>query len=238
MALYKEKQMKRRINTLMERKHIHGYPAFLRLLASNPRELAEFIDYITINVTEFFRTPEHWAAFEAELSHDLILHAQKPLRIWSCACSTGEEPYSLAISLLQHLQPGEFQIIATDIDEKVLQKASSGIYEERSLLLPEMIKERFFTRHGSSWAVSRELRSCVTFRRLDLLKDPYPPSCDVIVCRNVLIYFTDEAKERMYVRFRESLAPGGFLFTGNAEQIVYYKKYGYQKIRSFLYRRP
>jgi len=238
LSLYKEKQMRRRINTLMDRLRFGTYKHFLEHLAADSSALAEFIDYITINVTEFFRTPEHWSIFESEMSAQLIHLAKRPLRIWSCACSTGEEVYSLAISMLKRLSPADFRIIATDIDEKVLEIAKAGVYPEQAMLsLPEDIADTYFVRQSRGWAANYVLRSCVEFRRLDLLSEEYPSACDLIVCRNVLIYFTDEAKDDIYNKFHKSLAPGGFLFTGNAEQIVYYKKYAFQKVKSFLYKK-
>lgn len=237
LNLYKEKQMKRRINTLIQRKQLSGYEAFLHRLETDPAELQSFIEYITINVTEFFRTPDQWKVMEAEVLPALFQNTRHKVRIWSCACSTGEEAYSLAMSCLNYAAPDRFQIIATDLDEKVLSKAESGTYSAKALEhLPEDVINRHFNITDSGFCVSEELRSCVAFRRLDLLQDPYPMDCDMIVCRNILIYFTEKAKEDIYNKFKESLKPDGFLFTGNTEQLIYYKKYGLQKVKNFLYK--
>jgi len=238
LSLYKEKQMKRRINTLIQRKGLAGYAAFLSLLKANSKELLSFVDYITINVTEFFRTPEHWRGFEAEVLEKLVHSSSSRLKIWSCASSTGEEPYSLAMSMAKLTDLGRIQIVATDLDNTVLNKARQGLYDEKSLAqVPQEFRERFFTKKGNLWQISDELKRCIEFRKLDLLQDAYPMDCDVIVCRNILIYFTEEAKEMIYEKFKNSLKPNGYLFTGNTEQIIYYKATGYKKIKSYIYQK-
>lgn len=237
LSLYKEKQMKRRINTLIERKGFSDYEDFFHMLQTKPEELAAFVDYITINVTEFFRTPDQWKIFEENVLSELLGRKEGKLKIWSCACSTGEEPYSLAMSLQRAAHGGEFEIIATDIDETVLKKARAGIYDSRSMeTVPEEMT-RFFVSKGSECAVCDEIKQHVSFQRLDLLRDEYPQNCDLIVCRNVLIYFTEEGKTKIYEQFFKSMDPGAYLFTGNTEQLIYYKAFGFKKIKNFIYRK-
>lgn len=236
LGFYKEKQMRRRINTLIERERIDGYQEYFNILKSDEAELASFIDYITINVTEFFRTPEQWSTFEELALKKLVNKDDAKLKIWCCACSTGEEAYSLAISLLNLTDASRFHIIATDIDERVLQKAERGCFDERSMSsVSEEIRKLYFQKEENRWIVDSSLKNCITFERLDLLKDEYPKDCDLIVCRNVLIYFTEVAKDHIYTDFKRSLKTGGYLFTGKTEQIVYYKRRGFNKIKTFLY---
>lgn len=238
LNLYKEKQMHRRISTLIERKGLWGYEEFLNLLKRDSGELENFKRYITINVTEFFRTPQDWKRFEEEVLPELIEKNSGKIKVWSCACATGEEPYSLAISLAEKVGTDRFEILATDLNTEVLQKAQTGLFKEISMkTVPADIRKKYFTETENGSLINENIKKTVEFRYFDLLRDEYPMSFDLIVCRNVLIYFTDKAKEKMYRTFLECLDLGGYLFTGNTEQIVYFKKFGYRKISNFLYQK-
>lgn len=235
---YKEKQMKRRIETLMARWGFTSYREFIRTLRMNQEKYAYFLDYITINVTEFFRTPEHWQFFEQEIIPDLVAQFGPRLDVWSVACATGEEPYSLAMSFGEYLSLNNLRILATDLDEPVLTKARLGYYSGKLLeSIPESMLGLYFNKVGNGYQANRSLRSCINFRRMDILKEPFPQKCHLIVCRNVLIYFTEEAKEKLFQNFYTSLVPGGYLFTGNTEQLLAYKQLGFTKIKSYLYQK-
>ena len=161
----------------------------------------------------------------------------KPLRIWSAACSTGDEPYSLAMVLSDFLPLSQVQILATDMDAEVLAKAKAGCYTGQSIKgLPQRYRDKFLEKdeHGI-YRVSNKLKSCISFKQHNLLKDGYPQRVHLIVCRNVMIYFTEEAKERIYRRFSDSLCKQGILFVGSTEQIIGAKKYNFQGIQSFFY---
>lgn len=234
LALYKEGQMKRRIDTLIAGKGLSGYADYVDLLAHNPEVLSHFKDYITINVTEFFRTPDHWHTLEEHL----FPYLHNPV-VWSVACATGEEPYSLVMSLAEHMPLTEIHVIATDINERVLQKARQGEYTAQAVAaVPQHYLDRYFIQTDHVYRVSDAVRACVEFRQLDILSDPHPTQCDLIVCRNVLIYFTDEAKNQLYHSFFNSLKPGGHLFTGNTEQLIRYQEQGFTKKTGYLYCRP
>lgn len=236
LSLYKEKQMKRRINTLILRKNLNDFESFLNLLQSNEKELSDFVDYITINVTEFFRTPDHWNYVGTEIFSKLNVTGEQKYRVWCCACSSGEEPYSVAMLLSKFIPLQNIEVIASDIDERILSKAVKGSYDEKTITtLPEEYLNTFFTKENAVWKISDEIKNCVTFKKLDLLKDEYPAECDMILCRNILIYFTEEAKDTIYKTFRNSLKKNGYLFTGDTEQIVYHKLYGFKKITKYLY---
>jgi chemotaxis protein methyltransferase CheR len=239
LNLYKEKQMKRRIDTLIAKNNITGYDKYVEALRSDKSLFDEFVNYITINVSEFYRNPDQWEFLDKEVFPQLISKFGHHLQIWSAACSTGDEPYSLVMALSKHLPLSEIKITATDLDKQVIAKAKVGLYAEKSIeSVPADLKKRFFTQIGPSFQISDEIKKCVTFKEHNLLKDQYPTGMDLIVCRNVLIYFTDEAKDEIFKKYYQSLVKGGVLFIGNTEQIINYKELGYERKGSFFYVRP
>lgn len=236
---YKEKQMKRRIDTLITKHKIDGYDKYIQGLKTDKDLFDEFINYITINVSEFYRNPDQWKLMDEEVFPDLINKYGKNLKIWSAACSTGDEPYSLVMALSKHLPLNNIKIFATDLDKQVIAKAKVGVYSEKSILsVPPEMKKKYFTQVGPSYKISDEIMARVEFKEHNLLKDPYPTDCHLIVCRNVLIYFTEEAKEEVFRKFNKSLVNGGVLFIGSTEQIINYKEIGYDRKNSFFYQKP
>lgn len=233
---YKERQMRRRINTLINRHNMTSYDEFVEALKKDTKLFNEFVNYLTINVSEFYRNPEQWKLLDSEIIPLLIKKYGKKLTIWSAACSTGDEPYSLVMAFSKFIPINQIKIIATDIDDQVLDKARMGLYNEKSIAsVPDEFKKKFFTKVGPSFQISEEIKKQVEFRKHDLLKDTYPTGCHLIVCRNVVIYFTDEAKDDIYAKFNKSLVAGGMLFIGSTEQIPNYKKLGYERLKSFFY---
>ncbi len=236
---YKERQMKRRIEALIAKHGINSYADYIIKLRTDKVAFDEFINYITINVSEFFRNPEQWSLLEKEVFPYLIEHFGKELTIWSAACSTGDEPYSLAILLSKFLPLNKIKIIATDIDKRVMEKAQAGLYHEKSLkALPEEFLNKYFVKiNDRTYQISDAIKSCVEFKQHDLLKDSYPSNCDLIVCRNVLIYFTDEAKNKIYSDFYKALKKNGLLFVGSTEQIIQAQQIGFCNFKSFFYKK-
>ena len=233
---YKEKQMKRRIDTLIAKNGITGYAPYVELLRTNSQKFDEFVNYLTINVSEFYRNPEQWAYMDKEVIPQLIKNFGSRLKIWSAACSTGDEPYSLVMALSRHLPMNQINILATDIDKQVIEKAKIGLYNEKSVVsVPEDLKKKYFTKVGPSYQISNEIKARVQFKQHNLLKDTYPEKYDLIVCRNVLIYFTEEAKDEVFRKFNASLKPGGILFIGSTEQIMNYKEINFDRKNSFFY---
>ena len=233
---YKEAQMKRRIDTLIMRNQCKSYSEFVNLIKNNKEKFEEFVAYLTINVSEFWRNPEQWKILEEKVIPDLV--KLPSIRIWSAACSTGDEPYSLAMLLLKHVPLTKIKIIATDIDRQVLEKAKSGMYNDKSIKgLPDELKKKYFEKiSDTAFQIDPELKKCIEFKEHNLLRDPYPSNLDLIVCRNVLIYFTEEAKDDVYKKFCASLKPGAILFLGSTEQIIQPQQYGFQTISSFFYK--
>ena len=234
---YKEKQMHRRIDSLIAKRGIGNYADYFRLIKSDKSMLSEFLGHITINVSEFYRNPQQWDILKKEIYPD-ILNKNKTPKIWSAACSTGDEPYTLVMTLAEFLPLANIKIIATDIDDEILNKAKSGMYTKKSLdSLPKQYVEKYFDYKDEIYIVKETVKRCVEFKKHNLLKDRYPDNVDLIVCRNVLIYFTNEAKDNIYSNFRDSLKNGGVLFIGSTEQIIGAEKYGLKSLRTFFYKK-
>lgn len=237
LSLYKEAQMKRRLTSLRERRGYENFADYFQALAKDKTLLQEFLDRMTINVSEFYRNPKRWEVLEKKIIPNL-LHNRKKVKIWSAACSTGEEPYSVAMLMNEYFPDVEFEIIATDIDEAVISKAKLGIYTEQSLRdLPEIMKNKYFVNKNGVHHIDPAIKKLIQFKRHNLLADPYPKNIDLVLCRNVLIYFTDEAKDYIYHQFSESLGPNGILFVGSTEQIFNADHYRLSLIDTFFYQK-
>lgn len=236
LAAYKERQMKRRIDSLISKNQFDTYPDYVNALKINREIYEEFINYITINVSEFFRNYSQWEVLEKEVIPYLLSRTKTP-KIWSAACSTGEEPYSLAMLLSKFIPMGSIKIIATDIDKQILTKAQDGLYAEKCIDTVPPEYKKFFEKEGDFYRVKDEVKKCISFNFHNLLSDPYPPGCDMIVCRNVLIYFTEEAKVDIYNKFNKSMTLGGILFVGSTEQIILCNKYNFAPLKTFFYKK-
>lgn len=228
--------MKRRIDSMIRRNNLEKYIDYFNLLNSSPSHLNDFLNYITINVSEFFRNKNQWIILENKIL-PVILNQKKRILIWSTACSTGEEPYSIAMIFYKLNAYKTAKIIATDIDDRVLNSAENGIYTEKDISsLPLEYKKRFFKPLPSgSYEIVTPIKNMVNFEKHNLLKDDYPENCDLIICRNVLIYFTEHAKSQIYKKFYKSLSAEGVLFVGNTEQIILPHKYGFNVLEHFFY---
>ena len=238
LSAYKQNQMKRRIDALITKHKIDGYEPYVKVLKTDKVKYNEFVDYITINVSEFYRNPEQWKFLSEKVFPELVKDFGQTLKIWSAACSTGDEPYSLVMALSDFVPLNRIQIMATDINDQVIEKAKIGLYSEKSIAsVPEAKKKEFFTKNGNFYQISDKVKKCVTFKQHNLLKDPYPTGMHLIVCRNVLIYFTEEAKDEIFEKYFRSLANNGVLFIGSTEQILKYKEIGYKRMDSFFYRK-
>lgn len=233
---YKEKQMKRRIDTLIGKTSAKTYDEYVALLKKDKVIFEAFINFLTINVSEFYRNPDQWKILDTKIIPELIKKFGRNLKIWSAACSTGDEPYSLVMALSKHLPLNQIHIIATDIDKQVISTAKVGLYNEKSIAnVPDEFKKKYFTKIGASYQISDDIKKRVEFKEHNLLRDSYPSNCDMIVCRNVVIYFTDDAKEEIYKKFNQALKEQGVLFIGSTEQIMNYKDLNYERSSSFFF---
>ena len=236
---YKEQQMKRRITSLYNKHGFKGFQDYVAALRTDKTLYEEFMNYFTINVSEFYRNPEQWKFMDSEVIPLLVSRFGENLKIWSAACSTGDEPYSLVMALSRHIPLNKINIYATDIDKQVLEKAKAGLYAPKSIAsVPDDFKRKYFTDVGGAYQISDEIKSRVRFYEHNLILNNYQKDFNFIVCRNVLIYFTEEAKEEVFARFYQSLKPGGVLFIGSTEQITSYKQIGYLRKSSFYYEKP
>lgn len=236
---YKERQMKRRIDSLIAKHGYKGYEDYVSALKTDKAIFEEFVTYLTINVSEFYRNPDQWILMDKEIIPELINKFGKNLKIWSAACSTGDEPYSLVMALSKHIPLNMIHITATDLDKQVIAKAKTGLYNEKSIAgIPDDLKKKYFTKVGASYQISDEIKSRVEFKEHNLLENNYATGFHMIVCRNVLIYFTEEAKDDVFRKFYSSLAPGGILFIGSTEQIINHREMGYDRKNSFYYEKP
>jgi len=235
LTAYKRPQMERRIGSFMRSVSAPNYASFIRILENDAGIYRKFLDHITINVSEFFRNWNHWEILKNEIIPKL-LRERSQVRSWSAGCSTGEEPYSLAI-LFQEYFPQKFEkILATDIDQDALEKAKIGIYNAKALQgVAPVLAKKYFDEIDGNFRIKDHIKACVRFERHDLLKDRYPSNLDLILCRNVVIYFTEEAKEKLYHRFVEALRPGGVLFIGSTEQIFKAREIGLRSVATFFY---
>lgn len=239
LNMYKERQMKRRIESLIARKGFKDFEDFYKGMEHDKGLLRTFVSYLTINVSQFYRNPNQWENFEQEIIPYLRSQYGDRITIWSAACSTGDEPYTIAMIMSKYISPDRIKIIATDIDEDVLAFAEEGIYPEKSLVdLPKEYLDRHFVNVGnSSYQISDKIKNCVTFKKHNLLEDKYFENVSMIVCRNVVIYFTDEAKDSVYRKFHKSLSDNGILFIGSTEQILKAKELGFESKRTFFYKK-
>ncbi|BBW95823.1 CheR family methyltransferase [Geobacillus icigianus] len=237
LSLYKEAQMKRRLAALYAKKGLNSFTELFAAMEKDPALWHECLDRMTINVSEFYRNAKRWEVLEQTILPRLLAENPRP-RVWSAACSTGEEPYTLAMVLAQHVPLSHVSVLATDIDENALARARLGLYSERSLAeLPEAMRKKFFTKDGHWYKIDDKIKRTVTFEKHNLLADPFSGPFDLIVCRNVLIYFTEEAKRTLYRKFHAALRPGGVLFVGSTEQIFNPGLYGFEMEETFFYRR-
>lgn len=233
LTLYKRPQMERRLTSLRNKHGFSDFRSYLRAVAAQPVLLAELMDKMTINVSEFFRNPERWQALAPLLEN----MSANPLRAWSAACSTGEEPYTLSILMSERFHR-PIEITATDIDKNALHLAEQGQYKEHQVKsLDDRQRATYFTQTDGIWTVKDAIRRNVSFGRHNLLADPYPREFDLIICRNVMIYFTDAAKQQVIAGFSKSLKPGGILFVGSTEQFLRTDHHGLVSAGPFLYRK-
>ncbi len=193
-------------------------------------EKINFINLITTNKTDFFRENDHFEFMKGVLLPDFEKKAPGEIRIWSAGCSTGEEPYTIAMVVSEYFSgrhSPEILILATDIDTQVLQKAKDGVYPEEHLVtVDQKYLKTYFTRgtgeNEGLYRVSDKLKQSVYFRRLNLLQDEYPmkKQFDIIFCRNVIIYFDRETQKKLFSKFYNYLKDDGYLLIGHSENIT------------------
>ena len=234
---YKRPQMERRINSLMRSLKYSDYSAYLELMEKELPHWQKFVDTLTINVSEFYRNPTQWEVLQSKVLPEIIARTPS-LKIWSAGCSTGEEPYTLAMVLMNSFPRVPFSLLATDVDDGVMNKAKAGVYIDKALAnLPKTYTTRYFTHNDNTYTISDAVKSKIHFAKHNLLRDHFDHNFDLILCRNVVIYFTEESKALLYRNFWQSLKSGGILFTGSTEQIFQAREIGFNLVSSFFYQR-
>ena len=235
---YKE-QIHRRTHELMSRWGCKTYDEYYDMMSKDEKKLREFLDHLTINVSEFFRNDSQWWKLRDKIIPELIQKRKtKRLKLWSAGCATGEEPYSLAILSavcgLDTMNP----VLAADIDQGAISIAQRANYRKAQLLnVPKEYLAKYFTTRdaGVTYDVNADIKRRVSFKRMNMIEDPFGGNFDIILCRNVVIYFTAETKDKLYHKFYDALAPGGYFLVGSTEQIFGYQKIGFVSAGPFLY---
>jgi chemotaxis protein methyltransferase CheR len=229
LTSYKVPQMYRRLSGLLTKVGLRTFAEYAKLLERDEQRRQEFRDFVTINVSEFFRDGDRFGDLERRILRGLV-GPNDALRVWSAGCSIGAEPYSLAMLLLEMAPNRPHSILATDIDESILARArlaSDYIAADIRNVGAERIARWFTVTATGRYTLKPAPRTLVTFKKHDLLRDRTPAGpFDLVCCRNVVIYFTEEAKTRIYQGFVNSLRPGGILFIGATEAIMQPKPLG------------
>ncbi len=218
---YRERQMRRRLTAFVAQRANGDVMSFLRELERDERMLKELHDMLTIHVSEFFRDTVQFQHLKSRVLPELLRKARR-LRVWSAACSHGAEPYSTAIILHELGHSNGYSMVATDVDEGILERAMAGgpyLESETKNVSADQLARFFKPGRGGRWVTSH-MRSRVQFQRHDLLAEEPPGAFDLIVCRNVIIYFSTDARRELLEKFRESLRPGGVLFLGGTEALL------------------
>ena len=232
----------------MRKLNIPEYKEYFDYLENDKsgKELVKFLDVISTNVTHFFRESGHFD-FLTKVFKKAIQHGQRKFRYWSAACSSGEEPYSMAITLLEALngENVDIKILGTDISTEVLARAINGVYSEKKVkpINKKLLQKYFIKKNkkdGVQYKVKNILKDLAIFRRMNLSESPFPlkKKLDIVFCRNVMIYFDQYHRERLIREIYRLLKPGGYLLTGHSESItgidnnfkvirpsIYYKEY-------------
>ncbi|HET9654397.1 MAG TPA: CheR family methyltransferase [Kineosporiaceae bacterium] len=224
---YKRASLTRRVDRRLSALGIGSYAEYLDHLQVSPDEFTALFNTILINVTEFFRDADAWHHLRSEVLP--VLLAEKgpndSIRVWAAGCASGEEAYSLVIALCEELGVDDYKdrvkIYATDVDEEALIEARHATYSVREIQnVPPELVETYFEQHGQRYVFRKDLRRSVIFGRNDLVQDAPISRIDLLVCRNVLMYFNAETQARILRRFHFALAPGGVLFLGKAEMLL------------------
>jgi chemotaxis protein methyltransferase CheR len=228
-ASYKDRCLRRRIAVRMRAKGTFTPHEYAGVLDSDPREYERLIRSLTVNVTKFFRNWDTYAAIQSKVVPTLWENGEDEMRVWSAGCSSGEEPYSIAILMHRHARETksldrleQANIVGTDIDSDCLAEAGRAVYGESALSdTPPLLRREYFEEVAGLRTVPTAIRDLVRFECADLLSAPPPlPSLHLIICRNVIIYFEREAQDALFATFHRALAPGGFLVLGKVETLL------------------
>ncbi|MFH1061593.1 MAG: CheR family methyltransferase [Candidatus Omnitrophota bacterium] len=227
---YRDRVLKRRIALRMRAKNVNTYSEYLQVLIHSPEEYEELFDVLTINVSSFFRDKPVWDKlkkdiFPALIEKKLKEHGLRKIRVWSAGCSHGEEGYSLAITLYELLEKSpekiKIEIYGNDIDKACLSQARLGQYDKESVkTLSPYILRRFFIPVNDKYQVVPHIKELVQFKERNLIHDPSFPGVDMVVCRNVFIYFNRSLQEHLIMKYHDALVDGGYFVMGTSENLL------------------
>lgn len=250
----KREMLYRRLARIVRDKKLNSFAAYCNLLRENADEEKDyFINSITTNLTSFFRENHHFDFLKNKeiprwlKNKDILPNGKKRLRIWSSASSTGEEPYSIAITLMKTMKSQfanwDIKILATDIDSNVLAVGQHGIYDSKRIdEMSTLLKTEYFHQgtgqNVENVKVTDELKELITFKQLNLLHEwPMNGPFDAIFCRNVIIYFDKKTQRELFARYYEMLAPGGLFFLGHSENLGDFQRH-FESVGRTIYRKP
>ncbi len=223
--------LQKRLSPRARELNFDSFQKYFYFLQYDPRAEAEYdqiFDLVTTNETYFFREPAQLSAFVEEIVPEIVSHkAVKKIRIWSAGCSSGEEPYSIAMMLSEAgmYREAAFEIFASDLNQTVLAKARKGLYRENAFRSTDpAMREKYFAREpDGAWRISDEIRNRVSFGRLNIYDEARVSllgMLDVVFCRNVIIYFDDKSKKIVISNFHRRLTDGGYLLLGHSESLI------------------
>lgn len=229
LSHYRSAYLERRVSARVRALELHSFRQYIDYLDEHPGEYAELLDALTINVTDFFRDKSVWDTIRRKAVMPMLEHKKeargRTIRIWSAGCATGEEPYSLAMLMLDVLgtKASDFilSVTATDLDDEALRRARAGIYDNEKLKgIPPSYQVRFTRKADeSSFQVAPEVRGLVRFSQANLSDAPPMRMIDLLLCRNVFIYLDRDQQAKVLDMFWDALTKGGFLVLGRSEKL-------------------
>jgi len=234
---YKRGQMERRLRTLAERRGFAPLRDYLAVLNRDAEELDRFLDRVTINVSQLWRNPEQWDLLGRKVVPELASNGR--IRIWSAGCSYGAEAYTIAAVCMERSPGTRVEVRGTDIDPRMIERAKAGVFSsDDARTVPPASLDRWFERTPDGVRAKDTLRGVVSFDRDDLLVMRMPPAAyDLVMCRNVVIYFTEDVRDNLHARLASALRPGGFLLVGSTERVSSPAELGLELVHPFVYRK-
>jgi chemotaxis protein methyltransferase CheR len=234
---YKRGQMERRLRSFAERRGTARLTEYLTVLRDDATELERFLDRVTINVSQLWRNPEQWATLGRSVVPELAKNGR--IRIWSAGCSYGAEAYTIAAVCIEHAPGVRVEVNGTDVDQRMVERARKGVFSvDDARTVPAASLDRWFERVADGWQARPELQKTVSFDRGDLLTMRFPTAAyDLVLCRNVVIYFTEDVRDALHGRLATSLRGGGYLVVGATERVAAASEIGVELTAPFTYRK-
>ena len=239
LAQYKRPQMERRIRSFADRRGIDSLPRYLQALAADGGALDQFLDRMTINVSQLWRNPEQWEVLEERILPDLAESGRNRVRCWSAGSSYGAEAYTLAAIARRAIPRAQTTILGTDIDARMVERARTGVFSaEDARDAPTATLASHFAMEDGAWKASEALKRMVRFEQGDLLRvNPAAASYDLVLCRNTVIYFNEDVRDALHGRLAASLRSGGRLVVGATERVSEPARHGLDPESPFVYRK-